>query len=59
MPETFPKRRFQPVDRQVLLVDEGVAFADPERPELDVSRTRQEIRIEAGFGIFRLSYLRL
>jgi len=56
MPETFPKRGLQPVDRQICLVDKGIAFADPERPELDVSRTRQKIRIEAGFGIFRLSF---
>ena|SRR5690242_17510408 len=56
MPETFPKRGLQPVDRQICLIDEGIAFADPERPELDVSRTRQKIRIEAGFGIFRLSF---
>src|SRR5215510_3090359 len=56
MPETFPKRGLQPVDRQICLVDKGIAFADPKRPELDVSRTRQKIRIEAGFGIFRLSF---
>lgn len=40
----------QPIDGQVRLVDEGVALADIERPDLDVPRAVQQIRIEAGPG---------